>query len=341
VALVVVGALLPIAMAEMGQRLYHMYVKARSPYKHATNPRLLYVGKPYASQEINALGFRDYEYTVDKPNGVFRIIVLGDSVTGGYRISFQEMYTKKLEQLLNRRPQRYEVMNFGTSQYSTVQEVALFREVGCRLSPDLVIVAYVLNDPTAAGSIHEFFQRDKAISLAWEWIMRKVEALRHVQEPFRPLEGCRYFDYYSRMHCDATKWSAVREAFQELRALSQLCSFRVLLVVFPLLENASHVSFEDYQWSFIHDRVVEEATDNEFWSLDLLPHFAHRRPEEIKISPTDQLHPNALGNEIAAAAIHRTLVDLGIAASEESVERWKSEEVDGNGPKAGLSDSKN
>ncbi len=313
--MVLVAIILPLVMIEVAMRGYHTYVKIHSQYQHAANSRLVFIRKPHAYREINVLGFRDQEYKFRKPTDVFRIIVLGDSVTNGYRVDFDEMYTNRLAVFLNKHRQRYEVMNFGINQYSTVQEIELLKDVGLRMNPDLVILSYVLNDPTPDGSVNDFFRRDKAVSLVYEWVTRRSKAALHVQKPFHPIDGCHYFDYYSKMHCDATKWTAVQDAFQEFRALSQQYGFRILLVVFPLLENHKHATFDGYRWISIHKRIVEEATRNGFSSLDLLPHFSKRTPLDLKVSPTDTLHPNGLGNEIAAAAIYQKLADLGIVTS--------------------------
>jgi len=312
ILLALVATLLPFVMTELGMRLYHVYVKVRSPYRHADNPSVIFVRKRYARQEINSLGFRDHEYVTKKPAAVFRIIVLGDSITNGYRVAFGDMYTKRLESLLNEHDGSYEVISFGMNQYSTVQEVALFKEMGLSMRPNLVIIAYVLNDPTPDGSINDFFKRDNAPSLVLEWIKRKLKAVLQVQDRHNQIKGCRYFDYYSRMHCDAEKWAAVSASLRELRELSRQYGFHVLLVIFPLLEDGAHASFEDYRWGYIHEQVIEEATRNGFSSLDLLPYFAKWQPTELKVAPTEMLHPNKLGNQIAATAIYRALVGLGL-----------------------------
>jgi len=310
--LVLVATLLPFVMLELGMRLYHVYVRVRSPYRQADKPGVIFVRKPHAGPEVNSLGFRDHEYETQKPAGLFRIIVLGDSITNGYRLDFEDMYTKRLESLLNAHVQRYEVISFGMNQYSTVQEVALFKELGLSMRPDLVIIAYVLNDPTPGGSINNFFMRDKATSLALEWIIRKSKAVLRVEDRYNQLKGCRYFDYYSRMHCDADKWAAVSASLRELRELSRRYDFHVLLVIFPLLENDALASFEEYRWGYIREQVIEEATRNGFSSLDLLPSFGKWQPSVLKVAPNDMLHPNKLGNQVVAPAIYRALVGLGI-----------------------------
>jgi lysophospholipase L1-like esterase len=310
-----VGAILVSLLAlESGFRLYHAVVDARSRYQPADDPSVLFVGKPHFAPGVNALGFRDVEHAIPKPPGVYRILVLGDSVTAGYGVEFADAYPRRLASLLRgREDQSYEVVNFGLSQYSTVQEVALFRERGSRMRPDLVVLAYVLNDPTRDGGINDYFERHRAPSLAAEWLTRRSKELLRVPEGVERIPGCRSFDYYSWMHCDADKWARVSAAFGDLGSLSRRDGFRVLVVIFPLLPDSA--SFSGYPWQSIHHRVAAEAARNGFATLDLLAVFAERTPSELALAPSDPLHPSRLGHEIAAQAIYRELSDLGVGSS--------------------------
>ena len=51
--------------------------------------------------KINPLGLRDREdITKEKPPGVYRIVVLGDSTTVGWGVPFEKLYPKLLERSL-------------------------------------------------------------------------------------------------------------------------------------------------------------------------------------------------------------------------------------------------
>ena len=106
-------------------------------------------GPRRALYSINSLGFRDEEFPEEKPEGVFRILVLGDSMTFGPAVSLERTYPKLLEQLLNESAaagSHYQVINAGTSGYNTLQELATWRGAGVVLEPDLVIVGFCIND---------------------------------------------------------------------------------------------------------------------------------------------------------------------------------------------------
>jgi lysophospholipase L1-like esterase len=98
---------------------------------------------------INSLGFRDArDYTLAKPPGTFRILVLGDSVTFGHGALSDTTYPFLFEQRLRQwRPDiNWEVWNLGVPGYNTTTELKYLERVGPSYQPDLVIVGFYEND---------------------------------------------------------------------------------------------------------------------------------------------------------------------------------------------------
>lgn len=87
---------------------------------------------------INSKGLRDDETPYEKPPGVHRIAVIGDSRTFGYGVMIDQHYSRLLEGYFR----DLEVINLGVSGYGIDQSFLLLEEEGFRYSPDLVI-AYV------------------------------------------------------------------------------------------------------------------------------------------------------------------------------------------------------
>jgi len=100
---------------------------------------------------FNSMGLRDREYSLDKPAGVYRIVVLGDSITEALQVEDAEVYTEVLEASLAavESATHYEVLNLGMSGFGTADELALWESLGVRLEPDFVIVQMsLINDPS-------------------------------------------------------------------------------------------------------------------------------------------------------------------------------------------------
>ncbi|MBI4354494.1 MAG: hypothetical protein HY595_04590 [Candidatus Omnitrophica bacterium] len=117
----------------------------------APNYRGYFAGQPLRT---NNLGFRDNrDYELRKRPGVFRIVVLGDSVTFGHGCRFEETWPYLLEQSLARwRPEvAWQVWNLGVPGYDTTLELRTLQELGPSYQPDLVIVGFHENDVSAWG----------------------------------------------------------------------------------------------------------------------------------------------------------------------------------------------
>ena len=113
---------------------------------HSTDP---IAGEWDLHTRFNSMGLRDREYTREKPDDTFRILVLGDSITEALQVEDHEVYTEVLEASLNSPPSatRYEVINAGVSGYGTGDQLKLYAYLGESLEPNLVIVQMsLIND---------------------------------------------------------------------------------------------------------------------------------------------------------------------------------------------------
>ena len=80
-------------------------------------------GQPFLT---NAFGMHDDPVTIEKPEGTFRIAVLGSSMDMGWGVRYQDTYINQLEEWLNAHaarqglvaPRRFEVLNFAVAAYS-------------------------------------------------------------------------------------------------------------------------------------------------------------------------------------------------------------------------------
>ena len=92
---------------------------------------------------MNSEGFWDIPHKTSKPQGIRRLLFLGDSFTIGWAVPKEERFTD----LINRRlSSGHEVINMGMWGYSTDQELLVLEEKGLEYSPDIVIVSMFLDD---------------------------------------------------------------------------------------------------------------------------------------------------------------------------------------------------
>ncbi len=87
---------------------------------------------------INSKGLRDDETSYEKPKGVFRIVLLGDSHTFGFGVPIEKHFSTLLEGYF----EDVEIINMGVSGFGVDQELLYLRSEGVKYAPDLII-AYV------------------------------------------------------------------------------------------------------------------------------------------------------------------------------------------------------
>ena len=98
---------------------------------------------------LNSRGYRDFEYSSERPEKTFRILVLGDSMTFGHGIDkSSNTYPKILEINLNNKTskQKFEVINLAYPGYNTDSQLYDLYIKGFNFQPDMVFLGYYHND---------------------------------------------------------------------------------------------------------------------------------------------------------------------------------------------------
>lgn len=96
----------------------------------------------------NSHGLRDVEHAYEKPAGVKRILVLGDSFCEALQVGLDDTFFRLLQNKLDGAPggARFEVINTGVSGYGTDKELLFYRHEGRKYEPDIVMLFFVFND---------------------------------------------------------------------------------------------------------------------------------------------------------------------------------------------------
>jgi lysophospholipase L1-like esterase len=93
------------------------------------------------TERFDAEGLRGPGFSVPKPPGRKRILLLGDSFVEGYTVAFEDTVGEVIA-----RETGVEVVNGGTGGYSTDQELLFFERDGRRYEPDVTILFFYVND---------------------------------------------------------------------------------------------------------------------------------------------------------------------------------------------------
>jgi hypothetical protein len=145
---------------------YRHHVMVPDSWSRIEQPDFSYV------QRVNKLGLRGKETTLEKPAGVVRILVLGDSFTMGKGVEDDETFAVLLEKGLNERGgaacqgKTFEVLNGGVDSYAPIlSNIALRRDLG-KFSPDLVIENLDLSDLVQEAAYRGQARREGGVIVA-------------------------------------------------------------------------------------------------------------------------------------------------------------------------------
>ena len=112
-------------------------------------------GRAYV--RISSAGLRDREHSIEKPEGVYRVAVLGDSYSEAMQVdakdAFWSVLGDKLTQCAYRPGKRIEVINFGVSGFGTAQEYLMLESMAMRYRPDLVLLQFMNGNDVDDNSI--------------------------------------------------------------------------------------------------------------------------------------------------------------------------------------------
>jgi lysophospholipase L1-like esterase len=110
-------------------------------------------GNPLWSVAINSQGFREREFSRQKPQSSFRVVCVGDSWTFGANVGQDRAFPQRVAALLQRdHPGAdFEVLNLGVMGYSSRQGLELMRRYVLDLQPDLLLIGFGMNDAIVSG----------------------------------------------------------------------------------------------------------------------------------------------------------------------------------------------
>ncbi|HNQ23156.1 MAG TPA: SGNH/GDSL hydrolase family protein [Phycisphaerae bacterium] len=262
--------------------------------------------------DLNALGYRDGEWTRDKPPGVRRLAITGDSFVYGWGLeAVRDRFSDRLQMQFNERaPGTVEVMNVAKPGWDTGDQLKPVRDMIERYGVDEVVLGYVANDierllPTRPDfdptkpPLCQLFDTDSSALV--EWLYYRLIAPRAPT-----VRG--YHNWLLAGYRTPELW---QQQEQRLADLLELCrqhgvTFRVALLPFIQPGKATFPS------DGVHAVLRSFFAANGVEVVDLLPALAGEEPTQLIVSRADA-HPNAHAHALFAKAIWEAFYAAGYA----------------------------
>lgn len=259
----------------------------------------------------NEHGYRDYEYSLKKPEGIFRVLVLGDSQTFGHGIKdLKDTWVKKLEAKLQKegRNASIEVLNIsGPGWNSDTHLYELFKN-GFKFNPDLVILVYAHNDIPFPTSVNcnssdrkitpniNIFQSSKLASFIDFRINRLLEKVG---------EKPSYFDCLNQAY-GSIGWEMNKFYLDMMGLALSIKKIHFMITVIPII----HQLDDDYPLIGAHKKLKEFSHQRRIEFLDFYEKgFKNIDAGHLKISKTND-HLNQRASDITANTLFNRLKGL-------------------------------
>ena len=226
-------------------------------------------------------GLRGPEIADTPANGVARIAFVGDSITMGWGVAEKETFAHQVIDGLVKAGLKVDGFNLGVGNYNTRQELALFSEVGAPLKPDIIVLAYFINDaePMPSYAADDWLTEHSA---AWVVAGYRFDSLfrRFGEAP----DWKRYYrDLYEPQ---AAGWLQTQKALGQFATTARELGARIIVFNIPELRELRPYPFADITAKV---RAVVEKDGMPF--VDLLPTVETLDPASLWVTVPDP-HPN-------------------------------------------------
>ncbi|MCP5050391.1 MAG: SGNH/GDSL hydrolase family protein [bacterium] len=316
--LTIAGILVFFILAEIGVRVYtsvsknfdiEMLTYAKKLKRRSTIPGLSHEHIPGAQATImrtqiklNSSGFRGNELPPVKGEKEHRILVLGSSITIGWGVTFEQVFTTLLEKQLNadaahnpdnadNKPATFTVINSGIANYNTTLESIYLRERLYQFKPDTVVLHYFINDAEiiSPGGAGFFVRHSQLVAILYNRIKQAIDSNRNNYKTIG--------EYYRDLYKPGSQgWREAQKAILEIDTFCKRSGMNFMVLLQPDLHDLSTGSFQEK----CHDRIKAFLNNNGIPHHDLMPAFRERfgeDPAAIWVNPDDS-HPTADGHQL-------------------------------------------
>lgn len=275
--------------------------------------------------ETNSLGYRNPE--IGDKQGL-RVLFLGDSVTFQDYLNEEHTFVRQVEGLAQQSGKKWETINAGVGAISLKTELAILRETGLALKPDVVVLGFYLNDFQESKGVH-IVQLPGFLNQSWflhhltGWLSQlggqhlletDLDMMQWKQkfssqhpsadgrfnespEAFNRMVLANFHDYGAAWSPET--WQYMKPLFSELKSLSEQHHFQLVIVGFPV--------YQQVYTGFLNDipqqQLKQIGKDLDIPVLDLLPAF---RVEALRLRDESIYHQEAFFPDLFYDQCHHT-----------------------------------
>ncbi len=317
---------------------------------HRINPTFLFPdqsynrwrGKPHDQVlgfTLNSRGFKDREYPLEKPDGSYRIIAIGDSFNFGI-VPHQYNYLTVLEEKLTQQNQQIELINMGIPGMGPRDYLSLLLNEGLEFQPDMLLLSFYIGNDFMDNQF-------KANERRWEisYVASFLRSLIKLQTEYEGLgadPNLVYIDdaptrtdesylkdtrnksnMFVRNPADDIFKGYFQDAMNDLLKIQAICDYRNIKLVVVIIPDEVQVD-QNLQATIVEmfdpndpdkldfrlpNRMLHEAFENNnIEYIDLMDEFIAASSQTRLYKPNDT-HWNIAGNQFAAEVLFQKIYE--------------------------------
>ena len=240
----------------------------------------------------NRWGMRDRDYALAKPPNTIRIALLGASYTMGLGVGDTETFGHMAEETLNRylaeNETAVEMLNFGVSDYCTLESLLQLQKQVMPFEPDVVMLV-------AHGGERGRVARKLALRIHHGHPL-SFEYLNRLKRELALVDGMAYPDLVRALNPESRR--TLRWAYREMARICREGNAKPVWVFLPTMRRVAAMNYGPMR---------PLAAEAGFTTLVLEKPYGGVDPEELKITETNY-HPNARGHALIADSLVRSIL---------------------------------
>lgn len=253
---------------------------------------------------LNSLGHRGHELTSTRSSSQRRVFVLGSSVTMGWGVPEEHVFTSLVENRLNSEKPfgpkySFEFANAGIGNYNTYAQLKLFQRQYPVVKPDLVVLHYFISDAEPRGMGRNSFILKNSLFAAY--LYDKFSLLRISRGQRVDL-----FQYYDRIYSDPKGgWQDTIRQIAEIQETLKRDSIPFVIMIVPDF----HFLDKGTPFAALYSKIEAQFQSMKIDTINTFEDFRERfsgKEAELWIQADDP-HPNGQGHKLMADVLYRHL----------------------------------
>jgi len=278
----------------------------RYVYDESDGLGFLQVNKRWQERHVVYNNFfkRDKNFKVEKPDGIIRIGILGDSITFGAGIAnTEDRFSNILQKNLGESGINAEVYNLGVPGLDSHEEIKLYQDLSY-LNFDIVVWQYFLNDiqPEDKGEPAKIISKNAYANDFMRWLTENSTFFDFLYWRFSSKYsttfdqlGTHYLSMYSDESALKSHEEELSKFIGELRGQDK----KIIVIIFPFIELLG----PNYPATEAHNKLQHFFKSQDIQAIDLLDNLKSENWKDLVASKFDT-HPNEKVHMLAAEKLY-------------------------------------